>query len=479
MTLAVSLYLSALARLDDSRSTWRPALGFAAVLALSSLTKGLVGVVFPIAFVLLFAAFTGRLRQLWQLHPAVAAAVFLALAAPWHVLAALRNPAIAMPAGQGLPARAGWAWFYLYNEHIARFFSRRIPHDYGQVPIPLFWLLCVVWLVPWAAFLPGALLEQFRALRRSSPSPARETALSLLLWTVIVLGFFTLSARQEYYSLPAVPALALLIGALLARADRVPRPSSATIDTIEDAAARRSALHCSRWLLLPFGTLAAGVAAFFALTAPAPRPGTDISSLLAANGGSYNLSLDHLFDLTAAAMGLFRGPLALFAVSMLGIGPLSYLLRRNRRTHAATLTLAASSAALLLSMHQGLVRFYPVLGSKALAAAIVTDQQQRPRPGDLIVIDGELTAGSTLLFYTRQSVSLLDGRVNGPWFGSFWSGSPAVFETVPSLHAAWAGQRRIYLLTYHPEQRASELGAFGSVTLLASSGGKAILSNHP
>ena len=48
-----------------------------------------------------------------------------------------------MPAGMGLPAKAGWAWFYLYNEHIARFLSKRIPHDYGQTPVWLFWLLAV------------------------------------------------------------------------------------------------------------------------------------------------------------------------------------------------------------------------------------------------------------------------------------------------------------------------------------------------
>ena len=55
-----------------------------------------------------------------------------------------------MPAGLGLPARAGWAWFYLYNEHIARFLSRRIPHDYGQTPVWLFWLLAFLWMMPWA-----------------------------------------------------------------------------------------------------------------------------------------------------------------------------------------------------------------------------------------------------------------------------------------------------------------------------------------
>jgi len=119
----------------ETQSALVPCLIFAAVTALNLLTKGIIGVIFPIAFVLLYLAFTRQLRLLLKLHLIPSTLVFLLIAAPWHILAALRNPAIAMPAGLGLPARGGWAWFYLYNEHIARFLQRRIPHDYGQVPV--------------------------------------------------------------------------------------------------------------------------------------------------------------------------------------------------------------------------------------------------------------------------------------------------------------------------------------------------------
>ncbi len=52
----------------------------------------------------------------------------------------------------------------------------------------------------------------------------REAALACLLWAGIILGFFTLSSRQEYYHLPALPALALLVGGFLATADRQGAP---------------------------------------------------------------------------------------------------------------------------------------------------------------------------------------------------------------------------------------------------------------
>ena len=539
MALAVHAFLIALDRLHATdhlplttdRSSLLPCLVFAAVTALNLLTKGIIGVVFPIAFVLLYLALTRQLRLLLKFHLIPSTLLFLLIAAPWHILAALRNPAIALPAGLGLPARAGWAWFYLYNEHIARFLQRRIPHDYGQVPVLLFWLLAALWLFPWTAFLPAAILRHIRDLRSSiffstpkksgapfmaqshrdmsgsagapfmaqshrdmsgsagAPFMAqshrdmsgmdREAALTLLLWAGLVLLFFTFSARQEYYSLPAVPALALMAGGLLARADRDPSSPAA-----------RSALAWHRWLLVPLCSLVAAVALFFAITAPHADPRTDIASLL-SQGGDYNLSLSHLFDLTGRAMGLFRAPLYAVGFSMIVLGPLAYLLRRPRRngpahTYAANLTLAAAAACLLLCMHEGLVRFYPTLGSKGLALAITEAQRStcnlQPAtcnsPSDLILIDGELTSGSTLLFYTRQPAHFVNGRVNGTWYGSFWPDAPAVFDDNASLDRLWAGPRRIFLLTYTPAARTKGLSPFGPVRTLASAGGKSILTNR-
>jgi 4-amino-4-deoxy-L-arabinose transferase-like glycosyltransferase len=452
-----------------------PCLAFAAVMALNVLTKGLIGLVFPIGFVLLYLAITKQLHLLLKLHLLASTAVFLIIAAPWHILAALRTPAIALPSGFGLPANGGWAWFYLYNEHIARFLSKRIPHDYGLTPIWLFWLYLAIWIMPWAIFLPTAVTEQIRTLRNRARTTAREheASLSLILWALLVLGFFTLSNRQEYYSLPALPALALMIGCILARAE-------CTQSGITNPSANRSALNWHLYALVPLATLIAIVCAYFSLTAPNPAPGADIVSLLAMAGSTeaYNLSLSHVTDLTAAAMGFFRGPLAATAIGMLGIGPGSYLLRRRGRTYAANVTLAAAMALTLLAAHEGLVRFYPILGSKGLALAINQAQRDQPRPDDLILIDGELTAGSTLIFYTGQQIHLIDGRVNGLWYGSFWPDAPHIFETEDSLRQLWASPRRIFLFTYNPTTRTTDLTAYGAVHTLASAGGKTILTNH-
>ena len=177
-------------------------------------------------------------------------------------------------------------------------------------------------------------------------------------------------------------------------------------------------------------------------------------------------------------MGFFRGPLAATAIGMLGIGLGSYLLRRKGRTYAANLTLAAAMTLTLLAAHEGLVRFYPILGSKGLAEAINQARQTEPRPDDLIVIDGELTSGSTLIFYTSQQVHLINGRLNGLWFGSFWPDSPHLFETEESLHQLWTSPRRIFFFTYNPAVRTKDLSPYGVVHTLATAGGKTVLTNR-
>ena len=463
MTLGVHLFLIALDRVRDRQTSLAPSLAFAVVMALNLLTKGLIGVVFPLGFAVLYAACTRQLRSLSRLHPLPTFLVFCVLALPWHVLAALRNPAIAMPAGNGLPARAGWVWFYLVNEHFLRFRGLRIPHDYGQLPIPVFWAMFFLWLMPWAVFLPAA-LTQYGRVWRNRPAETfkrKQAALTLVLWAGLVLGFFTLSSRQEYYSLPALPALALMAGGVMVAAQH------------GDARVQRSMLQATTYVLLPLSLLLCVVCGILGIVSPSARAGADISEVLTSNPDQYNLALGHLHDLTTRAMGFFRAPLLGVAASMLLVGPAAWLLRRRGRDLQANLVLAAGMCGVLLCVHSGLVRFYPIIGSKGLALDIAREL----RPSDGLWLDGELTSGSTLLFYTQHALVLVNGRVNGPWFGSFWPDAPRMFADDAALRLAWTGSNRIFLLTYSTE-REHELQRLGPTRVFAASGGKLVLTNR-
>src|SRR5713226_4057616 len=185
--------------------------GLAAVSALNVLTKGLIGLVFPAAAIGLYLLLTGNLRHLLKLRLVSSAAVFFAIAAPWHILAALRNPA------QGNVR--GFLWFYFVNEHVLRFLNRRVPRDYDKVPLLLFWALLVLWLIPWTVFLPQSLQEVPQRWRefRVQMSRRQRAYFLFFLWTFVIVGFFSLSTRQEYYTIPAIPGMALLVGGWLQR----------------------------------------------------------------------------------------------------------------------------------------------------------------------------------------------------------------------------------------------------------------------
>ena len=146
-------------------------------------------------------------RHLLKLRLVSSPLVFLALAAPWHVLAAIRTPS------QG--DVRGFLWFYFVNEHFRRFIGTRVPPGYDTVPLGIFWALLIAWLLPWSAFLPPALRDvPWRMRQWKSGLDARQQAMLVcVLWVLVVVGFFSFSTRQEYYTIPAVPGMALLVGA--------------------------------------------------------------------------------------------------------------------------------------------------------------------------------------------------------------------------------------------------------------------------
>src|ERR1700712_4262382 len=70
--------------------------GFAIACALNVLTKGLIGIVFPIGIVGIYLLLTrglrGAMTRIRELHLGTALLIFFAIAAPWHILAGLANP---------------------------------------------------------------------------------------------------------------------------------------------------------------------------------------------------------------------------------------------------------------------------------------------------------------------------------------------------------------------------------------------------
>jgi len=478
--------------------------GFAASCALNVLTKGLIGVVFPVAIVaiylLLTRGFRRSLRRIRELHPIATLEAFLFIAAPWHILAGIANPTQGHPAAfhfinhhwqVPLPTDGnvrGWYWFYFMNEHVLRYLNLRVPHDYDTAPLWLFWGLCFLWMMPWSAFIFKAIAWALPAgepkwrsqLRRHDLPLKRRGLLLLTLWAAFVLLFFSLSTRQEYYVLPALPALAILIAGWLVRTvfltqpDGVPSPDIHTL-LAADQSDERAKLRIIT-VLLALGAIFATASFFLLAHAGTPAPNVDLSTLLTQNPSDYALSMGHFLDLTGPSIALFRLPLTIAALSLF-LGPFfALILRKRARMHAANLALAAGAFGFLIAVHLGLRTFSPVLSSAQLAEAITP----QVHPQDLIAIHGEYESGSTLGFYLqRDDIHILEGRSSNLWYGSFFPDAPPIFETPLSIAKKWSGTQRIFLwqsLTDPPNQLPT---LPGTVYILVKSGGKEIVSNQP
>jgi len=448
LSLAMLLFWISLEQPQPSRAT---AWGFAAACALNVLTKGLIGIVFPLAIVIIFLLLNRNLGHLRRWHPFSSLLVFLLIALPWHLAAGIANPSQGNPGGT-MPAPGnvhGFLWFYFINEQVLRYLNRRVPRDYDTVPLLLFWGLLAAWLMPWIAFV-------FKAI---APVRTDQAWKLLAIWAAVVMLFFSFSTRQEYYALPALPPLALMIGGWLGREEKCSARDPLRI------AGRRIAI-----VLFLLGAAGGLLAAFLAIRAHPPAPSVDISTLLTQNPGEYALSLGHFLDLTTRALSAFRPPLILTAIALLA-GPLANLiLRFSNRIRMANYALVAMMVVFLVAAHLALVTFSPVLSSKALADAI----RPRLQAGDVVEIHGEYEAGSTLGFYLRRQVRIFNGRSSDLWYGSFFSDAPNIFDNDASFQGLWSGPQRIFLWT--PMDQVPALP--GPAYVIAQNGGKEILSNR-
>jgi 4-amino-4-deoxy-L-arabinose transferase-like glycosyltransferase len=442
--------------LEEEQPSLLTCWGFAAACALNVLTKGLIGLVFPLGGIGLYLLLTGNLRHLLKLRLVSSTLMFFAIAAPWHILAALRNPA------QGQVR--GFLWFYFINEHVMRFLNKRVPPGYDTVPLLLFWVLLLVWLLPWSAFLPQALRDVPVRWREFRGKLDRRQRASLLffLWALVIVGFFSFSTRQEYYTISALPGMALLVGSWLARESG---PAASESD--------RRAGRISSTVLFAAGALAFVAGVYLLSVSRLPAPGADLADLLKKNPQDYDFSLGHVLDLTPQALGVFRGPLLGASLGLLLGTGLNFILRRRGRRFEGNVALAVMMVGLLACVRSSFSTFSPVISSHKLAVAI----QKQYRPGDVIVIDGPYHHASTLNFYTGVQVHILYEPSGNLWYGAKFPDAPQIFETPESLAVLWSGPAEVFLWT-DQEEYPKELRGLTSF-VLARSGGKTIYTNRP
>ena len=171
--------------------------GVFASAALATLTKGLVGVIIPGAVIFLYLLLTRWWRLLLRVPWVGGVSLFLAIAVPWHVLAARRNPE--------------FLWFYFVHEHLLRYAT---PEAMREAPLWYFAPVLLLGLLPWSGLLPAAVTLFRRGWWRQQPE-----LVFLAVWAGFVFLFFSAShSKLIPYVLPACLPLAVLFALTLERA---------------------------------------------------------------------------------------------------------------------------------------------------------------------------------------------------------------------------------------------------------------------
>ncbi len=167
-------------------------------MALATVTKGPIGIVFPGAIIFLHLLVTGNLREILKMHVIRGLAVYFAIAAPWYYL--------------------------MYQVHGMEFINTFLGfHNLTRFTTPehpdrvLWWYylpVIILGMFPWT----GMLVQSVRASISEASSDDLLKMSFFNIWWVFVLLFFSISqTKLVSYILPMFPALAIIIGWNIAR----------------------------------------------------------------------------------------------------------------------------------------------------------------------------------------------------------------------------------------------------------------------
>jgi 4-amino-4-deoxy-L-arabinose transferase-like glycosyltransferase len=168
-----------------------------AAMGCAVLTKGLVGIVLPGIVLAAYVLLQRDWRLLKELEWCRGLAVFGLIAAPWFVAVQVRNPE--------------FFDFFVLQEHFARYLlpGHNRPGAWWYFPA-----IVLMGMMPWTPALGGVLRRSLAARDASRLDVERL----LLIWVAVLLVFFSFSkSKLPAYIVPALPALALLMGRDVAR----------------------------------------------------------------------------------------------------------------------------------------------------------------------------------------------------------------------------------------------------------------------
>jgi hypothetical protein len=196
-TLTLCLTLTIIGWIEGTQGSPRWYFLMAGGAALSTLAKGAIGLVLPLAVLILWLLWRRDFRAFRRI-PWTAPLLYLVIALPWHL-----------------------AMIYLVGPRFLQeyFLSNQLQRFRGQAygHVQPFWFygpILLVGLLPWSPIALSAWWRALTAKTETDKSSRSNWTLMLCqwaLWAAIFVGFFSLSkSKLPGYALPALPPLCLL-----------------------------------------------------------------------------------------------------------------------------------------------------------------------------------------------------------------------------------------------------------------------------